>query len=84
MCFEIMKAEVLVYVPGRGRGTADKNWQRWQCQAPVTHCLAGLTGVREGWAPETQPSDPHPWMLVAVALPPLGSTALESQGHHGI
>lgn len=32
----------------------NKSRQRWQCQAPVTQCSAGLAGIREGRAPETQ------------------------------
>lgn len=57
---------------GGGRGTAEKNWQRWQCQAPVTHCLSGLTGVREGKAPETQPSYPTPPDASSCGFAPSG------------
>lgn len=50
---------MLVYVPGRaGGGIAEKSRQCWQCQAPVTQCPAGLAGVREGRAPETQGPPP--------------------------
>lgn len=35
-------------------GGSDKSRQCWQCQAPVTKCPAGLAGIREGKAPETQ------------------------------
>lgn len=67
VCFEIMKAEVLVYAPGRGG-----QGHRCQCAEPVTQRLAKIAGVRKGRVLETLWGWPQEHLVVAfpIGVPP--------------
>lgn len=63
VCFEIMKAEVLVYAPGRGG-----QGHRCQCAEPVTQRLAKIAGVRKGRVLETLWGWPQEHLVVAFPI----------------
>lgn len=86
MCFEIMKAEVLVYAPGvggggrGGEGDLDKSWQRWQCRHLSPSAWLGLAGSGRGGPRRHRGPGTYP----VVAFPTRGSTASEGQRNHSI
>lgn len=61
MCFEIMKAEVLVYTPGE-RG------HRCQCGEPITQRPAKIAGVRKGRVLEMLWGWPQEHLVVAFPI----------------